>query len=168
MRQINWGTWAPIGGTAIVSLAVLAWVAAGTFRVCVPPKLGTSVDHYVKMFAALDAIVDLDIKLATTLTGLGAAILLGLRSGVALTNTIRVWILAASLLFALSALCALWWRFHVAEMWLNNCLDIVTEARSMRRFQAHFYFFGLGLFALGIVVVRAAFRSNSDRSEYDS
>lgn len=92
MRWANWSIWLPISSITIASLALIVWVARGTAAGCPMPDLRKPPppnEFYVKMFSALDSIVDLDIKLATTLTGFGAAILLGLKSGVALPKPVE-------------------------------------------------------------------------------
>ena len=142
-----------VGLLCLCALA-FSWVAAGSFRVCTPQD---AEDHLVKTIAALDGIVDLSIKLSTTLVGLGAALLIGLKPGLRLTFSIKVIVIIATLLLIQSALYAVWWRFGVAELWLNQCLELVDEARLDRRYQAHFYFFLAGLVSLGVLVIGAMF-----------
>jgi hypothetical protein len=110
---------------------------------------------YAKAIAALDGIVDLGIKLSTTLVGLGAALLIGWKSGLKLTIPVKLIVIIASLLLIQSTLYAVWWRFGIAELWLNDCLELVAEPRLDRRYQAHFYFFLSGLISLGVLVVVA-------------
>jgi hypothetical protein len=141
-------------GLLCLSALAYSWVAAGSFRVCTPQD---AEDSFVKTIAALDSIVDLSIKLSTTLVGLGAALLIGLKSGLRLTFPIKVIVIIATLLLIQSALYAVWWRFGVAELWLNQCLELVDEARLDRRYQAHFYFFLAGLVSLGVLVIGAMF-----------
>lgn len=129
-------------------------VTSAIFNPCVPGI--QSIDKYSKTFAALDGIVDVGVKLATTLAGFGAAILLGLKTGLNLSIWVRVAVLIATFLFAELAFYALWWRFGLAEIWLNECLDLVTAPRFQLRFQAHFIFFFFGLVSFGIVAVVAA------------
>jgi hypothetical protein len=140
----------------LIGLSVAAgfWVASGSFSVCTPQE---SQDIFAKTIAALDGIVDLGLKLSTTLVGLGAALLIGWKSGLKLTFPIRVIILVATLLLTQSALYAVWWRFGVAELWLNDCLELVAQPMLGRRFQAHFYFFLAGLLSLGVLVIGALF-----------
>jgi hypothetical protein len=142
----------------LISLSCLSgltysWVAAGSFKVCTPQDS----DNYVKMVAALDSIVDLGIKLSTTLVGLGAALLIGWKSGLRLTFPIKVILIIASLLLIQSALYGVWWRFGIAELWLNDCLELVTQPRLGRRYEAHFYFFLSGLISLGALVIGTIF-----------
>jgi hypothetical protein len=138
---------------ALICLSGLAffWVAEGTFRVCTPQPEGP----YAKTISALNEIVELGLRFSTTLVGLGAALLIGWRPGVQLTFPIKAIILIATLLLVQSALYAVWWRFGVAELWLNDCLELITEPALGRRFQAHFYFFLAGLVSLGVLVIGA-------------
>src|SRR5688572_8463645 len=139
MNKAWWRIFWPTIPAAVLSITLLIWTALGSF-VCVSltnDELKEVIDLYSKMFAALDTIVDVDIKLTTTLAGIGAAVLIGLKSGTTLPVEARVWILIATLLFTLSTFCALWWRLGIAEIWLNSCLDGVTAPRYQRRFEAH-------------------------------
>jgi hypothetical protein len=140
----------------LICLSVLAfvWVAAGSFKVCTPQQ---DVESYAKTIAALDGIVDLGLKLSTTLVGLGAALLIGWKSELKLTFAIRVIVLAATVFLIQSALYAVWWRFGIAELWLNDCLELIAEPMLGRRYQAHFYFFLAGLVSLGVLVIGALF-----------
>ena len=141
-------------GLMCLSALAYFWVAAGSFSVCTPQE---SEDTYAKTIAALDGIVDLGLKLSTTLVGFGAALLIGWKSELELTFPIRVIILVATLLLIQSALYAVWWQFGVAELWLNNCLELVAQPMLGRRYQAHFYFFLAGLISLGVLVIGALF-----------
>jgi hypothetical protein len=141
-------------GLLCLSALAYVWVAAGSFSVCTPQE---SQDAYAKTIAALDGIVDLGLKLSTTLVGVGAAVLIGWKTELKLTFSIRVIILLATLLLIQSALYAVWWRFGVAELWLNECLDLIDQPMLGRRYQAHFYFFLAGLLSLGVLVIGALF-----------
>jgi hypothetical protein len=144
-----------LGGLICLSAVAYFWVAAGSFKVCTPQE--SSQDTYAKTIGALDGIVDLGLKLSTSLVGLGAALLIGWKSGLKLTFAIKIIILIATLLLIQSALYAVWWRFGVAELWLNDCLELVAEPLLGRRYQAHFYFFLAGLVSLGVLVIGALF-----------
>jgi hypothetical protein len=60
------------------------------------------------------------------------------------------------LMFTQSALYAVWWRIGIATSWLNACLNLVTEETMQRRYEAHLWFFILGLISLGALVFVAA------------
>jgi hypothetical protein len=141
-------------GLICLSALAYSWVAAGSFSVCTPQE---SEDTYAKTIAALDGIVDLGMKLSTTLVGFGAALLIGWKSELELTFPIRVIILVSTLLLIQSALYAVWWRLGVAELWLNDCLELIAQPMLGRRYQAHFYFFLAGLLSLGVLVIGALF-----------
>ena len=159
-----YSTWAPLvvvvlafAASCILFLLVLN---ALPFKVCVPVEPG-EVDRYQKAIAALDSIVDLSIKLSTALVGLGAAILIGLKSGVRLTPAVRSLILVSAICFLQSALYAVWWRMGVAELWLNECLALISEPRLTAKYAMHFYFFIAGLIALAIIILGAVLVSPS-------
>jgi hypothetical protein len=146
--------------TGLIGLSVLAylWVASGSFSVCTP---GEPAEGYAKTIAALDGIVDLGLKLSTTLVGLGAAVLIGWKSGLKLTFPVKILILVATLLLVQSALYAVWWRFGIAELWLNDCIELVAQPQLGRRYQAHFYFFLAGLVSMGALVIGALFSEHA-------
>jgi hypothetical protein len=138
-----------------LSLLVLLWVWWGSFGACVT---GSMDDNLQKTIAALDGIVDLGLKLSTSLVGFGAALLIGLKGGLTLTSSVRTSLLLSMLMFTWSALYAVVWRFGVANMWLNKCLNLVIEQTMQRRYEAHILFFVLGLislFALVLVAVQS-------------
>ena len=137
-----------------VSIPLVLWVASGSFKVCVPAPLDESNQ---KTIAALDGIVDLGLTLSTTLIGVGAALLIGLKSGLKITLTVKVIILVATVFFVQSALYAVWWRLGVAEIWLNQCFNLLTAGYMQRRFEAHLVHFFLGLGSLGLLVIGALF-----------
>jgi hypothetical protein len=146
------------------SIVVYAWVESGSgFRVCTPPDNPSELEKYVKTIAALDQVVDLGIKLSTTLAGVGAALLLGLKSSIRSTPIVRYCTLLSTILFVESALYAVWWRTGIAELWLNNCPALVTKPRLEFRFDAHFYLFVAGLISIGLLVVGALFSSPAEQ-----
>src|SRR5262249_52868280 len=124
-----------------------------SFGACVR---GNLAENYQKTISALDGTVDLGLKLSTTLVGFGAALLIGIKDSVRMTPTLRVLVLVSTLLFAQSALYGVWWRLGVAESWLNECLNLVTEPNLKQRYLAHFDFFLAGLISLGFVVIAAS------------
>lgn len=144
-----------LGTGATLSGAVYYWVLASPSGVCIP---GTVGDHHEKTVTALDGTVDLGLKLSTSLVGLGAAALIGLKTGFRLTPATRLFLFIAILFFAQSALCGIWWRLEIANGWLNQCLNIVVHPKLQSRYQAHFAFFLLGLLTLGALVAVSAVR----------
>ncbi|WP_166299590.1 hypothetical protein [Bradyrhizobium sp. 2S1] len=148
--------WFAIGAAALVSAGIFGWAQSGSaFKVCVPTE-GAATTQHQEAIKALDAVADVGIKLSTTLVGLGAAILLGFKSGLTLTTPIRASILLATVCFLESALYAVLWRMRIAELWINDCLALVEEPRLQYRFMAHFGFFLAGLGFLAFLVVSAA------------
>ena len=119
----------------------------------------------MRTIGSLDQVVDLGIKLSTTLAGLGAALLIGLRKGMKLTSPVKFFVLLSTILFVQSALYAIWWRTGIAELWLNDCPPLVAESRLQYRFNAHFYLFVAGLLSLGLVVVSSFFADQNPESK---
>jgi hypothetical protein len=161
-RDTRWSIFG-VASLALVSLLIFGYVISGSSFVC-PVLAKPDPEKYAKVIAALDQVVDLGIKLSTTLAGLGAAMLLGWKSEWRTTQpVIRFLVLLGAILFVQSALYAIWWRTGIAEAWFNNCPQLVAENRLQYRFEAHFYLFVLGLLCLGAIVVGALFTApNAD------
>lgn len=141
----------------LFSCAIFVWNYIAPFGICVRGSLGTTLE---KTISALDSITDLSLKLSTTLVGVGAGVLIGLKSGIALTRPIRHLLIVSALLFTQSALYSVWWRLGIANSWLNDCLNVITEAALQRRYEAQLLFFILGLISLGGLVVVAGLLPN--------
>jgi hypothetical protein len=93
---------------------------------------------------------------------------LGFKSGLILTTRIRILLLLATACFLQSALYAILWRMRVAELWVNNTLDLLSAPRLQYRFQAHFWFFLAGLACLGVLVVSASLTEQKSSSGDES
>lgn len=141
----------------IFSCAVFIWNYAAPFGICVRGSLAPTLE---KTISSLDSITDLSLKLSTTLVGIGAAVLIGLKSGVVLTSSIRHLLIVSTLLFTQSALYSVWWRLGIANSWLNDCLNVITDAALQRRYEAQLLCFIFGLVSLGVLVVVAGLSSN--------
>lgn len=141
-----------------LSLYVLRWVASGSFNVCPSRPFTNDENETIK---SLDKIVDLGLKLSTALVGFGAAALIGIRSELKLGLLMRVCVAIATILFAQSVLYGVWWRFGVAESYLNTCFILASD-RLQWRFAAHVYFFMSGIAAIGILVLASLFRKASE------
>lgn len=155
---------------AILSIFVLGSIAAfafvwlsAHFSVCTPTA-SAEYSRFEKTIAALDSVINLAITLSTTLVGVGAAVLIGFKSGVRLTPLVRLSILIGTLAFAQAALYAVWWRVGVGELWLNECLALISEPRLTTRYVAQFYFFMFGLLCLLPVVLSAALSKSGSAS----
>jgi hypothetical protein len=157
--------WGAIILYVLISTAIFLWVEGGSaFRVSVPTE-GEATTQHEQAIKALDGVADVGIKLATTLVGLGAAVLLGFKAGLKLTTLTRVFILLATGCFLQSALYAVLWRLRIAELWINNSLALVSESRLQFHYQAHLVFFMLGLFCMGLLVASAALMTKEKSGE---
>jgi hypothetical protein len=144
-----------LAATIVYSAVLWIQIAAATFASCAIQK--EAPEALQKLVATLDATITLGIQLSTTLVGVGAAALLGFKTGLMLTPTVRALLLSSILMFTQSALCASYWKYGVAQAWLISCLDLVATSYLNSRFVAQTYFFFAGLFLLGILVVFVAF-----------
>lgn len=142
--------------TLLISAAIFLIVNSGDFPPCpVDPKF---TDTQKSTIASLESVIDLSIKLATALVGFGAAILIGFKSEVKLSPWMRVSITIATILFAQSALYAVWWRLGVSDVYLNECFAIIQSGFMRLRYQWHMYFFMAGLGAVSLIVLEALLR----------
>src|SRR5262249_44630505 len=148
----------------VAAISISAYLAAATHPwVCTPGPISENVQ---KSFTAFDANVELGLKLATTLAGFGAAGLIGLKGGLRLTVPTRLFLFAGVVCFAQAAFYAVWYRFGVANAWLNGCPEIIARPILQERYQEHFLFFVLGLASLGALVAAAAVRrTTGERDE---
>jgi hypothetical protein len=160
--------WAAIAAATVASIAIFLWVQSGSaFRVCVPTE-GAATTQHQEAIKALDAVVDVGIKLSTTLVGIGAAVLLGFKSGLALTTSVRAWLMLATVCFLQSAMYAVLWRMRIAELWINDCLALVAEPRLQFRFIAHFDFFLAGICFLALLVISATLTAPKSAGGYET
>jgi hypothetical protein len=135
------------------SLFIYVWATSGRFGACVE---GTAGDLFRSVVGELDNTIDLTVKLSTTLAGVGAALLVGLKGGVKLTGPIRALLLISSCAFAESVFYAIKWRWGVADAWLNDCLNLLSEPSLQRLFDAHVLAFLIGVLALALLTITAA------------
>jgi hypothetical protein len=149
---------------AVGSIAYLHQVSMGTFAPCA--LMTTLTELQQKTIASLELIIELGLKLSTTLVGFGAALLIGVKSGLSSSPSMRALVAAAVLLFAQSALYAVWWRMGIADVYFNGCFKMVEGSLLQLRFDAHINCFMAGLGALGVVVITSIFVSKP--KEYDT
>lgn len=160
--------WIVIVVYSLASVAIYFWVESGSaFKVTVPTE-GDATTQHEQAIKAMDGVADVGIKVATTLVGVGAAVLLGFKSGLKLTTPIRIFVLLATACFLQSALYAVLWRLRIAELWVNNSLDLLSAPRLTYRYQAHFLFFMAGLLCMGVLVANAALTWPKDKGGEES
>jgi hypothetical protein len=152
MKFGNWPAGIVVTAFLLVA-AVWIWTMNGSFVCVINDKPS---DRFLKTIVALDGIADLGLKFSTSLVGFAAALLIGLKSGLSLTAPVRTSLVVSMLMFTSSALYAVWWRYGIAESWLNQCLNMVVEDDMKRRYVAHLGFFAAGLFSMGALVFFAA------------
>jgi hypothetical protein len=151
------GTKLKLGMIAVLLLASLAYclyVGTRSFSSC---PVAADNGPLEKTVEALERNVELGLTLSTTLAGLGAALLLGLKEGVRLRPVVKLAIFLATIFFAQSALYGVWWRFGVAESWLNDCPGLVAEDLLQSRFEAHVLTFILGLLCFLLLTAASIF-----------
>jgi len=154
-----------VAGAVLLSVVIYFLIDAGTLRPCAPGQ-DALADRFQKAISALDSIVDLGLKLSTTLVGVGAAALIGFESKLKLSPSSRIFLLLSIFCFIQSAFYAILWRLSVAEFWLNGCLNLISEPLPARQFVAHAYFFFGGLFWLAVLLIGATIAARiADRED---
>jgi hypothetical protein len=158
MRRRTTATVLALGALALVAFSAVSYVGSSVDAPnCVPeegkPGMATTFKDSV---AALDKIIDLGLTFSTTLVGLGAALLMGWKTGIQLTYQSRLIILCATLFFVQSALYAITWRFWISTLLRIQCYEWLEEHLT-RLIQMHLGFFFLGLTSLGVLVVSSFF-----------
>ena len=133
----------------LICAVTWAWALKGTFGACVK---GSTSEYLQRTIATLNDTIDLGIKLSVTLVGVGAAALIGFRTGIRLTNGMKMLLLLCVLLFGQSAMAGVAWR--LPNSWLNQCLNLITEDIMQRLFEICFAFFLAGL---GVTLVMVCF-----------
>lgn len=162
MRKRAIWTGLTLAFSVLCGVLLYSWVADGSFRVCVPEKL---TDEVTKTIEGLDKVIDVGLTLSTSLVGLGAALLIGLKSGMRMSLPNQIIVLIAMLFFLQSALYAIWWRLGVVEIRLNQCFQLINQDILERKFAAHFAFFVLGLISLGALVMSAVITGPEPKRE---
>jgi hypothetical protein len=153
-----------VGSVIVVSILIFHLVQSGSQHVCTPPTPEADIEKYDKIIRELGEVVDLGIKLSTASAGLGAALILGLKSGLRTSTLVNFLVFLAIALFVQSALYAVWWRMGIAELWLNDCIPLVADNRFQYRFEAQVYLFVAGLISLALIVIGALFTTPQSQS----
>jgi hypothetical protein len=142
---------------ALIVVGALWYVLTIRFNVCTPTTKA-DFDKFKQTTASLDAIADMGIKLSTACVGFGVALLIGLKAGIELNRFSRFFLLVGTIFFIQSALYAVLWRMGVAELWLNDCMELIAHPMLTSRFNAQFYFFISGLASTALIVLGSAFK----------
>jgi hypothetical protein len=152
--------WIFVGVTAVACVGAWVWILGNEYGGC---EKGEVRELLQKTIATLDNTIELGLKLSVSLVAAGAALLVGLRTGVRMTPWVRALLLVSIFLFGQSALAGVLWRLQIANAWFNECLPLVADARVQALFRGSFDFFIAGLIAaLALVAVAAPI---SDRKE---
>lgn len=133
----------------MLSAGILKHVSAADFAACAKSDTSYFAKSAVEV---LSGIVDLNITLATTLIGLGAALIIGLNNQVRVTPLVSLLVLSAIVAFSQSVVYALWWKTRVAFSWFSECPTLLSSAFVQRPYSWHIYFFVAGLVLLGVMV----------------
>lgn len=155
-RVVNWSN-ASFAIFGLVGVATIAMIAVALLYVeggCSENPLDETKKAAI---AELVAVWDVGVKLSTGLAALGGALLLGLKTGPALTGPGRVLLAAAVLSFFNSAAYAIFWRYGLSELYLNGCPRHFMNLGLQIRFLAHYYFLMGGLVIIGLLTFSAAF-----------
>jgi hypothetical protein len=146
------------GVLALITLSAFSWVHHSmSGDVCSVPEDKPGASIFKDAVAALDKIIDLGLTFSTTLAGLGAALIMGWKTGVKLTYPSRLIILSATLFFVQSALYAITWRFWISDLLRTQCYEWLQDDHLKRLFSMHMGFFFLGLASIGVLVISSFF-----------
>jgi len=140
---------AVLGVIILASGAYWIWGQSAEAVVCV---VGEDEVRYEKTAEFLSGIVDLTLALSTSLVSLGAALLIGLHSGVRLTVTTSAVLLAALAALAQSAGYGVLWKLQLANLWFNECYNLIASPDVQWLYQSHFVFLIGGIAAIAILV----------------
>lgn len=146
----------------IAGVLLLAWALFGGFAAC---PAGETGETFQKTIATLDGTIELGLKLSVALIGAGAAVILGLKTGIRMTQRVKAVLFTAIILFGESAIAGVLWRLRLANAWLNGCLALVTTPYMTRLFDAAFYLFIAGLLATLVMVSDAAWGKASKEEQ---
>jgi hypothetical protein len=79
-----------------------------------------------------------------------------------MTPAIKLALRVSVVLFTASALAGIYWRWGIAEAWLNRCLEMVSQPVLQTRFGWHFLFFVFGLLSIGVLVSLSALSRSTE------
>ena len=147
-----------IAAVAILGAGALAWVWSYSFEPCaiepVSEDLKLALGHYSQTIQQL-------LNLSTAVAALGAAVLLGLQTGVRLSHGRSVLVLSSTICFVLCAYFTLLWQSRLGQSLLQGCPQLVTEKFMVVPFNAAAYSFVAGLALIGLVVGLSAYQRDS-------
>lgn len=153
---VKWGVTAIIGAPIVLASAWAFLDAPAThIGVC---DIGTVRDQFQKTVEFLDSIIQLGITLATGLTGLGAALLLGLRGDLRPTPWIIAVLAGSMICLAQTIFYGIWWKAGIANLWFNSCWERIDADFLQYRYSASFYFFMAGIVLIALLVASVAYQ----------
>ncbi len=138
-----------LGFVVLASAAYWFWGSCTEPLVCV---VGEEEGRYGKTAEFLSGIIDLTLALSTSLVSLGAALLIGLHSGIRLTAATAAVLLVALAALAQSAGYGVLWKLQLANLWFNECYNRIASPEVQWLYKSHFVFLFVGIAAIAILV----------------
>ena len=129
---------------AAIGVTVSYWlqIQNAPFTACVRAESSELIE---KGLAALDANIELGIKLSVAIVGVGGGFLLGLKSGVEMPAWMKCIFISALIFFVDAALFGAWWRLEVASAWMLTCPNLGSGQKARAAYNAAFSSFIWGL-----------------------
>ncbi|MFN3628188.1 MAG: hypothetical protein ACK4S3_09975 [Parvibaculum sp.] len=134
---------------AVASIIYWFWGLWAEPLVCV---VGEDEELFGKTAEFLSGILDLTLALSTSLVSLGAALLIGLHTGIRLTVWTAATLLAALIALAQSAGYGVLWKLQLANLWFNECYNLIASPDVQWLYQSHFVFLIGGIVAIAVLV----------------
>mgnify|MGYP001411116738 CR=1 FL=1 len=138
-----------LGVIVVASVAYWFWGRWAEPLVCV---VAEDEQRFGKTAEFLSGILDLTLALSTSLVSLGAALLIGLHSGIRLTEWTAAILLAALVALAQSAGYGVLWKLQLANLWFNECYNLIASPDVQWLYQSHFVFLIGGIVAIAVLV----------------
>jgi hypothetical protein len=136
-----------------VSAMYYIYILRSNVGVCVVGEFSASQQS---TFQVLDGIVNLGMTLSTGIVGLGAAMLVGTYGAIKLTKFIVFMSFISIASLATSVLYGIWWKMNIANIWFNECPNLIASTYIQDINSAHFYYMIVGVLAIGIIVAAAS------------
>lgn len=119
-------------------------------------NVGINFERYERVFKLLNDTIDLSITLATGVLSLGAALLIGLNVSVKLEKLHVVAIFISLIFLAQSIAYGLYWKFSLANLWYNECYNLIGSRRIQYFYESHLACLAIGLAFVAILVAMKA------------
>lgn len=138
----------------VVSIIFASYFLQSRVELCV---VGFEQERYEKTAEFLSGVLDLSLALSTGLVSLGAALLIGLHTGITLTLRGIIILLMSLVAFAESAAYGIFWKIQLANIWFNECYNQIASPHVQDVYQAHFILLMVGILLVSVLIVNISF-----------